>query len=117
MHMNIPGLLNPAVLSGAHVLGDVSRRAVNPGEIRLAHIQKVRAQTTHWHLGDVGEGLADGTAKEENPDLFVEGWEVGVPHECVGALVEEVDPIALTYRDLHVGESQSEGVKRVTFHV
>lgn len=106
--MNIPGLLNLAVLSCAHVLGDVTQRAVNPGEIGLAHIQEVRTQATHRHLCNVCEGLADGTAEEENTNLFVEGWEVGVPYECIGTFMEEVNPVALTYRDLHVVESQSE---------
>lgn len=107
----VPGLLNPVVIPCAHVVGDVTQRAVNAGEIGLAHIQEVRTQASHRHLGNVCEGLADGTAEEENPDLLVEGWQVRVPHKCVGALMEKVDPIALAYRDLSVGESQSEEVE------
>lgn len=100
--------MNPAVLPCADVLGDVSQRAVNPGEIWSAHIQEVRTQASHRHLSDVCEGLADGTAEEENPNLFIEGRQVGVPHKGVGALVEEVDPVALTYRDLAAEGRQRE---------
>lgn len=107
----IPGLLNPAVVPCAQVLGDVTQRAVNPGEIWPAHIQEVRTQAAHRHLGNVCEGLADGTAKEENPNLLVEGRQIGVPYKRVGALMEEVDPVALPYRDLYVVENQSEEVK------
>lgn len=100
----IPGLLNPAIIPCAHVLGDVTQRAVNAGEIGPAHVQEVRTQAAHRHLGDVCEGLTDGASKEEHPDLFVEGRQVRVPHKCVGALMEEVDPVALTYGDLYVVE-------------
>lgn len=98
----IPGLLNLAVFPCAHVVGDVTQRTVNPGEIGLAHIQEVRTQAAHRHLANVREGLADGAAKEENPDLLVEGRQVGVPYKSIGALVEVVDPEALAYRDLYV---------------
>lgn len=64
-----PGLLNVTLVAGAHVVGDVSLRAVDGGEIRPAHVQEVRPHPTHRHLGDVGDRLADGTTEEKHAQL------------------------------------------------
>lgn len=60
----------------------------------------MRAHAAHRHFGDVGERLADGAAEDEHAHLLVERRDVGVPHERLGALVQEVDPVALTDDDL-----------------
>lgn len=82
------------------VVGDVAQGAVNGGEVRFAHVQEVGTQASHRHLGDVGEGLADGTAEHEHAHLLVQGGDVGVPHEGFGPFVQEVDPVALSHHDL-----------------
>lgn len=64
-----PGLLNVTIVAGAHVVGDVPRRAVDRREVRPAHVQEVRPHPPHRHLGDVGDRLADGTAEEEDAQL------------------------------------------------
>lgn len=95
-----PGLLHFALGPLALVVGDVAQRAVDGGEVWFAHVQEVRAHAAHRHFGDVGERLADGAAEDEHAHLLVEGRDVGVPHERLGALVQEVDPVALTDDDL-----------------
>lgn len=82
------------------VVGDVAQGAVDGGEVGLAHVQEVGTHASHGHLGDVGEGLADGAAEDEDAHLLVEGGDVGVPHEGLGPLVQEVDPVALPDPDL-----------------
>lgn len=82
------------------VVSDVAQRAVDGGEVRLAHVQEVGAHAAHRHFGDVGEGLADGAAEDEHAHLLVEGGDIGVSHEGLGAFVQEVDPVALPSNDL-----------------
>lgn len=60
----------------------------------------MRAHAAHRNFGDVGERLADGATEDEDAHLLVQGRDVGVPHERLGALVQEVDPVALTDDDL-----------------
>lgn len=95
-----PGLLHFALGPLALVVGDVAQRAVDGGEVWFAHVQEVRPHAAHRHLGDVGERLADGAAEDEHAHLLVERRDVGVPHEGLGALVQEVDPVALADDDL-----------------
>lgn len=83
-----PGLLHFALGPLALVVGDVAQRAVDGGEVWFAHVQEVRAHAAHRHFGDVGERLADGAAEDEHAHLLVEGRDVGVPHERLGALVD-----------------------------
>lgn len=106
-----PGLLHFALRPLALVVGDVAQRAVDGGEVRFAHVQEVRAHAAHRHFGDVGERLADGAAEDEHAHLLVERRDVGVPHERLGALVQEVDPVALADDDLEEtpGVSDSRG--------
>lgn len=68
-----PGLLDFAVWTLTVVVGDVAQRAVDGGEVRLAHVQEVGAHAANGDFGDVGEGLADGAAEDEDPHLLVEG--------------------------------------------
>ena len=76
-----PGLLHAGLRALALVLSDVPQRAVDGGEVGVTHVQEVRSQTAHRHLGDVSERLADGTAKHEHAHLLVECCDVGVPHK------------------------------------
>lgn len=101
-----PGLLDFALGTLAVVVSDVAQRAVDGGEVRLAHVQEMGSHAADGHFGDVGEGLADGAAEDEDAHLLVEGRDVGVPHEGLGSFVEEVDPVALPDNDL---EREAEG--------
>ena len=96
----LPGLLNFALWPLTLVVSDVAQGAVDGGEVRLAHVEEVRAHTSHRHFGDVGEGLADGAAEDEHAHLLVQRGNVGVPHERLGPLVQKVDPVALPDDDL-----------------
>lgn len=97
---HLPGLLNLALWPLTLVVSDVAQGAVDGGEVGFAHIEEVGAHAAHRHLGDVGEGLADGAAEDEHAHLLVEGRDVGVPDKRLGALVQEVDPVALPDDDL-----------------
>lgn len=103
----LPGLLNFALGPLTLVVGDVSQGAVDRGEVRFAHIQEVRAHASHRHFGDVGEGLADGTAEDEYAHLLVESRNVGVPYKRLGSLVQKVDPVALSNDDLEAQNRRS----------
>lgn len=111
-----PGLLDFALRTLTVVVSDVAQRAVDGGEVRFAHVQEVGAHAAHRHFGDVGEGLADGTAEDEHAHLLVEGGDVGVPHEGLGSFVQEVDPVALPNNDLegHGGGRRSVSGRLVT---
>lgn len=98
--LDSPGLLDSALRTLTVVVSDVAQGAVDGGEVRFAHVQEVGAHAAHRHFGDVGEGLADGAAEDEHAHLLVEGGDVGVPHEGLGAFVQEVDPVALPGNDL-----------------
>lgn len=82
-----PGLLDFALWTLTVVVSDVAQRAVDGGEVRFAHIQEMGAHAADGHFGDVGEGLADGAAQDEDAHLLVEGRDVGVPHEGLGSFV------------------------------
>lgn len=94
-----PGLLYFTLRPLTLVVGDISQRTVNGAEVRFAHIQEVRPHASHGHFGDVCEGLADGTAEDEHAHLLVQRRDVRVPHKRLGALMQEVDPVALTNDD------------------
>lgn len=98
--VTIPGLLDFALYPLTLVVSDVSQRAVDSGKVRFTHIKKVRAQAAHRHFGDVGERLADRTAKNEHSNLLVESRNVGVSHKRLGSFIEKVDPVAFPNNDL-----------------
>jgi hypothetical protein len=58
--------------------------------------------------------LTDGAAKDEHAHLLVEGGDVGVPYEGLGALVQVVDHVALTNDDL-MGEGTRRGYSHVIY--
>lgn len=71
----------------------------------------MRPQTAHRHFGDVRERLADGTAEDEHAHLLVESGNVGVPYERLGALVQKIDPVALSNDDLkRTSETLTSGI-------
>lgn len=109
----IPGLLNFALQAPTLVVSDVAQRAVDRGEVRIAHVKKVRTQTAHWHFGDIGEGVADCTAKDEHPDLLVQSGNVRVPHKRLGAFIQKVDPVALTNYNLRGRDGKAMSVTRL----
>ena len=105
----LPGLLHFARDPQALVISDVAQGAVDEREVGIAHLQEVGSHAAHRHLGDVRERLADGAAEDEHAHLLVEGGDVRVPDEGLGALIQVVDPVALANDDLgkrthtHVG--------------
>lgn len=64
-----PGLLYTAVVTSAGIVGDVSQRTVDGGEIWLTYVYEMGSHTTNGHLGDVCEWLADSTAEEKHTHL------------------------------------------------
>lgn len=96
----LPSLLNFTLWPLTLVVSDVAQRAVDSRKVRFADVEKVRTHASNWHFGDVGEGLTDGTAEDENSHLLVQSRYVGVPYKRLGALVQEVDPVAFSDDDL-----------------
>lgn len=92
--------MNFALRSLTLVVSYVAQGTVDGGEVRFTHIQEVWPHAANRHLGNVGEGLADGAAKDEHPHLLVNGRDVRVSHEGLGTLVQIVDPVALPDDDL-----------------
>lgn len=82
-----PCLLHLGGVTRAHIVGDVTGRAVDFREVRLAHMQKVGPHASHRHLSDICERLADRAAEDEHADLAIKGRDVRVSHERVRALL------------------------------
>lgn len=73
-----PGFLDFAVVPSAFVVLDVALGTVDLAEIGVADAQEVRTQAAYGDFGNVCEGLADGTAKEEAAHLLIEGRHIGI---------------------------------------
>ena len=95
-----PGFLDFAVFASAFVVLNIAHRAVDLTEIRVADIQEVRTQAPYGDLGNVCEGLADGTAKEEAAHLLVEGCHVGILNRRAGLLLQVIDAVEFPCDDL-----------------
>ncbi|KAL0604315.1 hypothetical protein AAY473_026313, partial [Plecturocebus cupreus] len=69
--LQLPPPTSASRVAGTTVL-NVAFRAVDLVEIRVADTQEVRTQAPYGHFGNVCEGLADGTAKQEAAHLLIE---------------------------------------------
>lgn len=107
----LPGFLDFAVVTSAFVVLNVALRAVDLAEIRVANTQEVRTQAPYGHFGDVCEGLADGTAKEEAAHLLIEGCHVGILHCGPGLLLQVIDPVEFPCDDREDGDDDPHGAE------
>lgn len=89
----LPGLLYFAVFSSAPVVLNVALGAIDLTEIRVTDAQEVRPQAPDGHFGDVGEGLANGTAEKEASHLLIESRHIRVLNGGAGLLLEVIDPV------------------------
>lgn len=91
----------------ARVAGAVDVQHVSAAADRGAHGQEVRTGTTDGELGQVGQGLADGSPKQEGAHHLVEGGQVlvelGVGVETLG-----VHQVGLACGDLWRGGDAKE---------
>lgn len=95
-----PGFLDFAVIASAFVVLNVALGAVDEAEVRVADAQEMRTQTSYGDFGNVCEGLADGTAKEEATYLLIEGCHVGIPNRGPGLLFQVIDSVEFPCDDL-----------------
>ena len=95
-----PGFLDFAVIASAFVVLNIALRAVDQAEIRAADAQEMRTQASYGDFGNVCEGLANGTAKEEATHLLVEGCHVRILNRWPGLLLQVIDPVELPCDDL-----------------
>lgn len=100
----LPGFLDFAVITSAFVVLNVALRTVDEAEIRVADAQEMRTQTSYGDFGNVCEGLADGTAKEEATHLLVEGCYVGISNRGTGLLLQVIDPVEFPCDDRKDGD-------------
>lgn len=96
----LPGLLYFAFFSSAPVVLNVALRAVDLTEIGVTDAQEVRPQAPDGHFGDVCEGLANGTAKEEAAHLLIQSSHIRVLNGGSGLLLEVIDPVEFPCDDL-----------------
>lgn len=96
----LPGLLYFAVFSSAPVVLNVALGAVDLTEIGVTDAQEVRPQAPDGHFGDVCEGLANGTAKEEAAHLLIQSGHIRVLNGGSGLLLEVIDPVEFPCDDL-----------------
>lgn len=100
----LPGFLDLAVVTSAFVVLDVALGAVDLAEIRVADAQEVRTQAPYGDFGNVCEGLADGTAKEEATHLLIERCNIGILHGRPGLLLQVIDPVEFPCDDREDGD-------------
>lgn len=60
----------------------------------------MRPQAPDGHFGDVGEGLANGTAEKEASHLLIESCHIRVLSGGAGLLLEVIDPVEFPCNDL-----------------
>lgn len=107
----LPGFLDSAVITSAFVVLNVALRAVDDAEIRVADAQEMRTQTSYGDFGNVCEGLADGTAKEEATHLLIEGCYVGISNRGPGLLLQVIDPVKFPCDDRKDGNDDPHGAE------
>lgn len=107
----LPGFLDFAVIASAFVVLNVALRAVDEAEVRVADAQEMRTQTSYGDFGNVCEGLADGTAKEEAAHLLIEGCHIGIPNRGPGLLLQVIDPIEFPCDDRQDGNDDPHGAE------
>lgn len=107
----LPGFLDFAVIASAFVVLNVALGAVDEAEVRVADAQEMRTQTSYGDFGNVCEGLADGTAKEEATYLLIEGCHVGIPNRGPGLLLQVIDPVEFPCDDREDGDDDPHGAE------
>uniref|UniRef100_A0A480HWQ9 Phospholipid phosphatase 3 isoform X1 n=1 Tax=Sus scrofa TaxID=9823 RepID=A0A480HWQ9_PIG len=100
----LPGFLDFAVLASTLVVLDVAFGAVDLAEIGVADAQEVRTQAPYGDLGNVREGLADGTAEEEAAHLLIEGCHIGILDCRPGLLLQVIDAVEFPRDDREDGD-------------
>lgn len=107
-----PGFLDFAVLASTLVVLDVAFGAVDLAEIGVADAQEVRTQAPYGDLGNVREGLADGTAEEEAAHLLIEGCHIGILDCRPGLLLQVIDAVEFPRDDLKGNPQGSQTILR-----
>lgn len=107
----LPGFLDSAVIASAFIVLNVALGTVDEAEIRVADAQEMRTQTSYGDFGNVCEGLADGTAKEEATHLLVEGCYVGISNCGPGLLLQVIDPVEFPCDDRKDGNDDPHGAE------
>lgn len=107
----LPGFLDFAVIASAFVVLNVALGAVDEAEVRVADAQEMRTQTSYGDFGNVCEGLADGTAKEEATYLLIEGCHIGIPNCGPGLLLQVIDPVEFPCDDREDGDDDPHGAE------